>query len=96
MPRKPNPDTTPRPRSSRGKSGKPPAPPPETRAGTPDTQRRGKGFAEAPQAPFIPRFSSPAPRKRAEERGQPHGAEQASAPHPNPLPASGERESRPT
>ncbi len=85
MPRKPPSDTTPRPRPSRGKSGKPPAPPSETAAGTPGT----RGFGEAPQAPFIPRFSSPSPRpSRGEGRdeGQQHGAEQASAPHPNPLP----------
>ncbi|WP_072386111.1 excinuclease ABC subunit UvrB [Hyphomicrobium sp. CS1BSMeth3] len=40
-------DTTPRPRPSRGRSGKPVGPPVETGAGTP-------GFGEAPQAPFLP------------------------------------------
>jgi excinuclease ABC subunit B len=52
MPRPPKPpkdkDTTPKPRASRGKSGKPPAPPQDTAAGTPVT----RGFAEAPQAGF--------------------------------------------
>ena len=38
-------DTTPRARPSRGRSGKPTAPPEETAAGTP-------GFGEAPQAAF--------------------------------------------
>jgi excinuclease ABC subunit B len=38
MPRAPK-DTTPRPRASRGKSGKPPAPPVEGLAGTPETKR---------------------------------------------------------
>jgi len=45
MPRRPKSDTTPRPRPSRGKSGKPTPPPAETAAGTP-------GFGEAPQAAF--------------------------------------------
>jgi len=40
-------DTTPRPRPSRGRSGKPVGPPVETDARTP-------GFGEAPQAPFLP------------------------------------------
>src|SRR5262249_26128385 len=49
MPRPPkDPDRLPKPRASRGKSGKPPAPPPETAAGTPQT----RAFAEAPQAAF--------------------------------------------
>jgi len=45
-PPKPN-DRTPKPRPSRGRSGKPPAPPVETAAGTP-------GFGEAPQTTFTP------------------------------------------
>jgi excinuclease ABC subunit B len=52
MPRPPK-DTTPRPRPSRGKSGKPPAPPREGLCGTPETRRSGKGQT-APQAPFLP------------------------------------------
>ena len=62
MPRTPkDPDKTPKPRASRGKSGKPSAPPRETAAGTPDV-RAGRaekaraasetGFAEAPQTGF--------------------------------------------
>ncbi len=51
-------DTTPKPRPSRNRSGKPQAPPPETAAGTPDVRpnRKGpqRGFAEAPQAGFEP------------------------------------------
>src|SRR5262245_16999241 len=46
-------DPTPRPRASRGKSGKPPAPPREGAAGTPETRRSAQGFAEA-SAPFLP------------------------------------------
>jgi len=50
MPRPPKDrDKLPRPRASRGKSGKPPAPPPDTAAGTPVT----RGFSEAPQAGFV-------------------------------------------
>jgi excinuclease ABC subunit B len=45
MARAPKTDTTPKPRPSRGRSGKPAAPPVETEAGTP-------GFGEAPQAAF--------------------------------------------
>jgi excinuclease ABC subunit B len=48
-------DKTPRPRASRGKSGKPPAPPAETAAGTPQT----RAFAEAPQ----PRFDAGEPTR---------------------------------
>jgi excinuclease ABC subunit B len=50
-------DTTPRPRASRGKSGKPPAPPVEGAAGTPETKRSSRGFAEA-SAPFLPALDS--------------------------------------
>jgi excinuclease ABC subunit B len=71
MPRPPK-DSTPRPRASRGKSGKPPAPPREGLGGTPETRHSSKGFAES-QAPFLP---SP---------------ESEAAPHPSPLPTSGER-----
>ena len=68
MPRAPR-DTTPRPRASRGKSGKPPAPPVEGAAGTPETRRSAaqavsQGFAEAPQAPFIPASASTLPALR--------------------------------
>ncbi len=41
-------DTTPKPRASRGRSGKPAPPPVETAAGTPGT----RGFSEAPQTGF--------------------------------------------
>jgi len=41
-------DQTPKPRASRGKSGKPTPPPAETASGTPVT----RGFSEAPQADF--------------------------------------------
>ena len=44
-PRSPVSDSTPKPRPSRGRSGKPVAPPAETQAGTP-------GFGEQSQAPF--------------------------------------------
>src|SRR6478752_10647839 len=67
MPRapKPAPDTTPRPRPSRGKSGKPPAPPAEMAGGTPETKRSAAaGFAEAPQAPFLPASPSTLPALR--------------------------------
>ena len=85
-------DTTPRPRPSRGRSGKPLGPPVETSAGTP-------GFGEAPQAPFLP---SPSPRPSrgeghaggvlpARHEGRPQAAAQGSTPHPSPLPASVER-----
>src|SRR5262245_17221176 len=47
-------DTTPRPRPSRGKSGKPPAPPVEGLGGTPETKRSAKALGEPPQAPFLP------------------------------------------
>ncbi len=61
MPRtpKPAPDSTPKPRASRGKSGKPPPPPAERAGGTPETKRSAAaGFAEAPQAPFLPAAAS--------------------------------------
>ncbi len=51
----------------------------------------GLAIAEFADKPY----TSPSPRKRGEGRdeGQPHGIEQASAPHPSPLPAkNGERE----
>jgi excinuclease ABC subunit B len=57
MPRPPK-DTTPRPRPSRGKSGKPPAPPIEGLSGTPATKRSTKALGgEPPQAPFLPPLS---------------------------------------
>ena len=105
MPRPPK-DSTPRPRPSRGKSGKPPAPPREGAAGTPETRRSAQGFAES-QAPFLPETPSPratptsppALSARGEGRGegQPRTptSERASAPHPGPHTASGERASGP-
>jgi excinuclease ABC subunit B len=58
-------DTTPRPRPSRGRSGKPPAPPVEGAGGTPETRRStAQGFAEAPQAPFLPASPSTLPALR--------------------------------
>ncbi len=58
-------DSTPRPRASRGKSGKPPAPPAERAGGTPETKRSAAaGFAEAPQAPFLPASPSTLPALR--------------------------------
>jgi len=64
MPRTPK-DTTPKPRPSRGKSGKPPAPPVEGAGGTPETKRSAaRGLAEAPQAPFIPATTSTLPALR--------------------------------
>src|SRR5215475_3379657 len=50
MPRPPK-DTTPRPRPSRGKSGKPPAPPVEGVSGTPTTKRAAKGSRVPAPAP---------------------------------------------
>src|SRR6185436_6374682 len=64
MPR-PTKDTTPKPRASRGKSGKLPAPPVEGLSGTPETKRSAAaGFAEAPQAPFLPAAPSTLPALR--------------------------------
>ncbi len=65
-PKKPRAKTTPKPRASRGKSGKPVAPPQETAAGTPMTAAQG-GFGEAPQAAFevgdtLPALRNYAPR----------------------------------
>jgi excinuclease ABC subunit B len=57
MPRPPK-DTTPRPRPSRGKSGKPPAPPVEGSSGTPETKRSAKAMGGPPQAPFLPPLPS--------------------------------------
>src|SRR5262245_35339987 len=67
MPRPPKQatDTTPKPRASRGKSGKPPPPPAEAAGGTPETRRSAEtGFAEAPQAPFLPAAPSTLPALR--------------------------------
>jgi excinuclease ABC subunit B len=67
MPRPPKSvsDSTPKPRASRGKSGKPPAPPVESAAGTPETKRSAaRGMSEAPQAPFIPATASTLPALR--------------------------------
>lgn len=58
-------DSTPRPRPSRGKSGKPSPPPVEGAGGTPETRRStAQGFAEAPQAPFLPASPSTLPALR--------------------------------
>jgi excinuclease ABC subunit B len=78
------PDTTPRPRASRGKSGKPPAPPREGVSGTPETKRSARGFAES-QAPFLPQegVSPLAPGLGANRGGVGEGSD--------PFPASGER-----
>ena len=58
-------DSTPRPRPSRGKSGKPSPPPVERAGGTPETRRSAaQGFAEAPQAPFLPASPSTLPALR--------------------------------
>ena len=116
MPRPPKPDTsksrvsdtTPRPRASRGKSGKPPAPPGETAAGTPETKRSSRGFGEAPQARFapsppvggegggegqVPRDLGQISAPHSGVHSSPEASEQVSAPHPNPLPVKdGERE----
>jgi excinuclease ABC subunit B len=67
MPRPPKSasDSTPKPRASRGKSGKPPAPPVESASGTPETKRSAaRGMSEAPQAPFIPATVSTLPALR--------------------------------
>jgi excinuclease ABC subunit B len=77
MPRPPK-DTTPRPRPSRGKSGKPPAPPVEGLSGTPETKRSAKALGE-PQAPFLP----PLPRAAAAPdavRAEPADASPTAAP----------------
>ena len=61
----PDRDSTPRPRPSRGKSGKPSPPPVEGAGGTPETRRStAQGFAEAPQAPFLPASPSTLPALR--------------------------------
>jgi excinuclease ABC subunit B len=101
MPRAPK-DSTPRPRPSRGKSGKPPAPPREGASGTPETKRSARGFAEA-QAPFLPEVADPcvsvpnpgvpaAPTQEAGE-GQGGGGSRTSAvgspPTPSPSPQGG-------
>jgi excinuclease ABC subunit B len=84
MPRPPK-DTTPRPRASRGKSGKPPAPPREGVSGTPETRRSARGLAES-QAPFLPEGVRPlAPDLSAEHSRSGEGSD--------PFPASGEKRS---
>jgi excinuclease ABC subunit B len=101
MPRPPK-DSTPRPRPSRGKSGKPPAPPREGAAGTPETKRSARGFAEA-QAPFLPDVAgacvgvpSPlAPEARTQKVGEGQGGGESqtsevestpTTPNPSPTP----------
>jgi excinuclease ABC subunit B len=67
MPRPPKPtrDTTPKARPSRGKSGKPPAAPTDTDAGTPIT----KGFAVAQARQAAPSLSAPDDRQGELRRG---------------------------
>ncbi len=96
MPRPPKPGDIPKPRASRGRSGKLAPPPAETAAGTPVT----KGFSEAPQARFEGAFT-PSPHPSWGEgvgEGQPQTMAPNPAPHPNPLPVSTGRgkEERPT
>lgn len=94
MARTPKSDSTPKPRPSRVRSGKPAPPPVETGAGTPGTRDmdlRGTagGFGEAPQARY-----APSPRERGEGwgEGRPQAPAQGAAPHPDPLPMKdGER-----
>src|SRR5689334_9926845 len=80
-------DTTPRPRASRGKSGKPAPPPVERAGGTPETRRSARGLAEA-SAPFLP---APAARARWPRVGE--GETETSAlgvpPNPGPSPQGG-------
>jgi excinuclease ABC subunit B len=113
MPRPPKPgrpatDTTPRPRPSRGKSGKPAPPPAETAGGTPETKRSSKGFAEA-QAPFLPAIASPTvavpsplvpkPRLRHDVGEEQGGGDRRTSivgvpPTPNPSPQGGGESTR--
>src|SRR5262249_55187309 len=93
-------DTTPRPRPSRGKSGKPPAPPREGAAGTPETKHSARGFAEA-QAPFLPQIADVAagvpspvvPKARTQNVGEGQGESQTLEggvpPTPSPSPQGG-------
>ncbi len=94
-------DTTPKPRPSRGKSGKPVAPPVETSAGTP-------GFGEAPQTAFRatgPLTERPTVVERLQEvlnvqapgevpRGQTHGSDPSDSTK-NQLPALRQVKPRP-
>ncbi|HEX5959171.1 MAG TPA: excinuclease ABC subunit UvrB [Hyphomicrobiaceae bacterium] len=89
-------DTTPRPRASRGKSGKPTAPPREGLSGTPETKRSARGFAEE-QAPFLPppspRVTPSSPQAEREAPSSPPDPatyESFPAPHPAPHLAIGE------
>jgi excinuclease ABC subunit B len=92
MPRPPR-DSTPRPRPSRGKSGKPPAPPVEGAGGTPETKRSSRGLAEA-SAPFLPAPDAGVPSPlRGGWREAPGGGIAAESsvdtPTPNPSPQGG-------
>ncbi len=70
MPRPPkDPNKVPKPRASRGKSGKPTPPPADTAAGTPVT----RGFSEAPQADFTARSTLPALRQLGPRPGRGSG-----------------------
>jgi excinuclease ABC subunit B len=64
-------DKIPKPRPSRGKSGRLAAPPAETSAGTPVT----KGFAEAPQAAFSGQAASTLPALRQQGPRPPMGGQ---------------------
>ncbi|MEW5963961.1 MAG: excinuclease ABC subunit UvrB, partial [Pseudomonadota bacterium] len=77
MARPPKPDSIPKPRASRGRSGKPTPPPAETAAGTPAP----RGFAEAPQSPFVASGDSPL-GSRPPEAGSPLPALRQSGPRP--------------
>jgi excinuclease ABC subunit B len=98
MPRPPK-DTTPRPRPSRGKSGKPPAPPREGAAGTPETRRSAQGFAES-QAPFLPQITStaegvPSPLVgEGQGGGESHTSNVGAPPTPSPSPQGGGESAR--
>jgi excinuclease ABC subunit B len=99
MPRNPK-DSTPRPRASRGRSGKPPAPPREGVSGTPETKRSARGLAES-QAPFLPSPFTPSPAEgvppeaRPQDMGEGQGegdsrASKVGEPRtPNPSPQEG-------
>src|SRR5262245_15919971 len=87
-------DTTPRPRPSPGKSGKPPARPREGAAGTPETKHSARGLAEA-QAPFLPQIADvaagvPSPLVgEGQGGGESQTSESGSPPTPNPSPQGG-------
>src|SRR5262245_47797232 len=63
-------DTTPRPRPSRGKSGKPPAPPAEGLSGTPETKRSARGVGEAAHPPPDTYVGPPNPSGTSDSRAR--------------------------